>query len=1224
VANDSDVDSSTLSVVSLSAPLHGSAVLNADGTVTYTPDANYFGTDSFTYRTNDGQADSANVATVSISITPVNDAPIAVDDTATTPEDTAVVLNLVANDSDVDSGMLSVVSLSAPLHGSAVLNADGTVSYTPDANYFGPDSFTYRTNDGQADSANVATVSITITTVNDAPIAVDDTATTPEDTLVVLDLLANDSDADSSTLSVVSLSAPLHGSAVLNADGTVSYTPDANYFGTDSFTYRTNDGQADSTNVATVSITITPVNDAPIAVDDTATTPEDTAVVLNLVANDSDIDSSTLSVVSLSAPLHGSTVLNADGTVSYTPDANYFGPDSFTYRSNDGQTDSANVATVSITITTVNDAPIAIDDTATTPEDTAVVLNLVANDSDVDSGMLSVVSLSAPLHGSAVLNADGTVSYTPDANYFGTDSFTYRSNDGQTDSANVATVSITITPVNDRPTIDLITGQTVDEGNLLSFSFSASDIENDSLYYSLDAAPSGATLDASSGRFSWVAVDGPATVPVTVRVTDAHGASDIASFDISVRNVAPTLTITGAADVTRGQPYTLDLSASDPGHDTISGWIINWGDGAIENFAGNPPSVSHTYSSAGSVTLSASAADEDGSYSSNTLGLKVTVPETLRVSQFTPTNTGFQVRFNRAIDPAVLNLYDTERGGLGAADVSLTGSGGLVKGSIVVDADGRGLTFIRSGGVLAPDAYTVRLESGAMALQDTAGSALDGNGDGSVGDAFITSFSTAAMDRTLSLPDFMRGPGQFVDLTAPSQGGYLPLYLSDGAGVTSVEFTLHYDPAQLELRALSAGVQLPASAIIERLPAADGILKVRISSPTALVAGKVHLLNLLAFVPTTAAYGTKQVLDLDEVRVNGLGATDDDALHLVGYLGDSSGNAAYSTLDGQQIQRVLVKLDSGFAAYPNVDPLIVADINGSGTLTSIDASRVLQEVSYLTGASSVDRLEIPAIPAGIGALKFSGPDPRVDIPVDAVADPGELVTVPIRIDTTAGLESVQLRIGYDASRFEVVGVRRGTVSGDFDWFISGQEPGRITVDMSRLDALPEGSGTLLDLDLRIRSDALPGVSPIDLQYASLNDGRLTLNVVPQPGADETDGRITIRGKTVAELAQATAVPASNPAQATLPLFAAGEWSAPALAGSSTPIPPVAPVIDLSASFSLPTAVSEALVADNSRKPWLKDYLGNVGQARKASPNSGLKITTRPAVPAATAVVPRGM
>jgi VCBS repeat-containing protein len=614
-------------------------VLNADGTVSYTPDANYFGTDSFTYRSNDGQTDSANVATVSITITPVNDAPIAVDDTATTPEDTLVVLDLLANDSDADSSTLSVVSLSAPLHGSAVLNADGTVSYTPDANYFGTDSFTYRTNDGQADSANVATVSITITPVNDAPIAVDDTATTPEDTAVVLNLVANDSDVDSSTLSVVSLSAPLHGSAVLNADGTVTYTPDANYFGTDSFTYRTNDGQADSANVATVSITITPVNDAPIAVDDTATTPEDTAVVLNLVANDSDVDSSTLSIVSLSAPLHGSAVLNADGTVTYTPDANYFGTDSFTYRSNDGRRFSQRrdgqhhdhagqrradrgrrhrnhtgrhrgrtepgsqrqrrrqqhavgrlperaaarqrgaerrrhgelhagcellrhrqlhlpqqrrpgrlgqrrdgqhfdhagqrrarrgrrhrdhtgrhrgrtepggqrhrrrqqhaVGRLSERtaarqrgaerrrhrdlhagcellrhrqlylpherrpgrLSQHRDGQLSRSRRSTTrlsPSTTprphrkthAVVLNLLANDTDVDSSTLSVVSLSAPLHGSAVLNADGTVTYTPDANYFGTDSFTYRTNDGQADSANVATVSITITPVNDAP-----------------------------------------------------------------------------------------------------------------------------------------------------------------------------------------------------------------------------------------------------------------------------------------------------------------------------------------------------------------------------------------------------------------------------------------------------------------------------------------------------------------------------------------------------------------------------------------------------------------------------------------------------------------------------------------------------------------------------------------------------------------------------------------------------
>ncbi|MBL8374519.1 MAG: hypothetical protein JNL91_08075, partial [Candidatus Accumulibacter sp.] len=215
----------------------------------------------------------------------------------------------------------------------------------------------------------------------------------------------------------------------------------------------------------------------------------------------------------------------------------------------------------------------------------------------------------------------------------------------------------------------------------------------------------------------------------------------------------------------------------------------------------------------------------------------------------------------------------------------------------------------------------------------------------------------------------------------------------------------------------------------------------------------------------------------------------------------------------------------------------------------------------------------------------------------------------------AGLESVQLRIGYDATRFDLVAVRRGSITGDFGWFITGNEPGRITVDMSRLEALQGGAGTLLDIDLRIRADALPGVTPIDLQYASLNDGRLTLNVLPQVGADASDGRITIAGK-------AAGTPVGAPVAATTPLatpFATGASDAlpqaqpAALEGGWYPVPvpgnttAAAPVIDLAASFSLPPAISEAIVADGKRKPWLKDYLGNVGQASKASPNAGLKV-----------------
>ncbi|MBE2260556.1 MAG: cadherin-like domain-containing protein, partial [Rhodobacteraceae bacterium] len=836
-------------------------------------------------------------------------------------------------------------------------------------------------------------------------------------------------------------------------------------------------------------------------------------------------------------------------------------------------------------------------------------------DTDIDSPTLTAVVVDQPQHGTLTLAPDGGFLYTPDADYFGSDSFTYRANDGQFDS-NLALVTLTIRPVNDAPTLDPIANQTVDEGSRLGFTVSAADVENDALSFSLDSAPAGASIDAASGFFAWTPVDGPASTRIVVRATDTAGAFSTASFDVSILDVAPTLLLSGAASIGLGEPYTLDLSASDPGQDSISNWRINWGDGSIDDITGNPASVTHAYAASGAVSITATATDEDGSYAANTLPVQVTAAEALKVTSLTPTASGFQVRFNHAIDPAALNLYDSEAAQLGAPDLTLFGlASGAVKGSLIVDADGQGLSFLRTGDVLAPDTYTVRLESGTSAFRDLAGGSLDGNGDGLAGDAFESSFIVAASGRTLSLPDFMRGPGQSVDLTAPSQNGLLPLYLSDGAGVTSVEFTLRYDPADLVVQSVSAGADLPGSATIDRLPMPDGVLKVRISSPIALAAGKVQLLRIEAQVPTTAAYGAKDLLDLDDVLIDGQSATGDDALHLVAYLGDTSGDGAYGTLDGQRIQRVLVKLDSGFAAYANVDPLIVADINASGSLTSIDASRVLQEVSYLTGASTADRLEIPPIPNGIGPLGFAGPDPLVDVPIDAVAEAGQLVTVPVRIDAAAGLESVQLRIVYDASRFELVEVRRGSLTGDFGWFVSGQQAGRVTVDMSRLDALPAGSGTLLDIDLRIKADAAPGVSMIDLQYARLNDGRLTLGVAPQAGVDPTDGRITIAGKVPAQPIVAAASDPQPPdrllstqsqwqALSARPAFDGAGQAAAAIDGSA----PWRPVIDLAGSFSLPPGTNDALLADGKSRTWLKDYLGNVGQARRVSPNAGLKVT----------------
>src|SRR5207244_3575371 len=194
-----------------------------------------------TYHTKARPVDT-HTAPSSITITAVNDAPVAVNDAVTTAEDTAVSGNVLANDTDVDAGTTLTASLAAsPAHGTVTLAANGAFTYTPAANYNGTDSFTYKANDGTVDS-NTATVTITVTAVNDAPVAVNDAVTTAEDTPATIAVLANDSDADGDALTVSIGSQPSHGTATVNADQTIAYAPAADYNGSDSFTYAVNDG----------------------------------------------------------------------------------------------------------------------------------------------------------------------------------------------------------------------------------------------------------------------------------------------------------------------------------------------------------------------------------------------------------------------------------------------------------------------------------------------------------------------------------------------------------------------------------------------------------------------------------------------------------------------------------------------------------------------------------------------------------------------------------------------------------------------------------------------------------------------------------------------------------------------------------------------------------------------------------------------------------------------
>ena len=220
-----------------------------------------------------------------MTVTPTNDGPVAVDDAATTAEDTAVIVAVLTNDTrprrrhaDGQRG-----DGAGARHGRRS-TPDGTITYAPAANYHGADSFSYTIGDGNGGTAT-ATVSVTVTPTNDGPVAVDDAATTAEDTAVIVAVLTNDTDLDGDTLTVSAATAPAHGTATVNADGTITYAPAANYHGADSFSYTIGDGNG-GTATATVSVTVTPTNDGPVAVDDAATTAEDTAVSVAVLTND--------------------------------------------------------------------------------------------------------------------------------------------------------------------------------------------------------------------------------------------------------------------------------------------------------------------------------------------------------------------------------------------------------------------------------------------------------------------------------------------------------------------------------------------------------------------------------------------------------------------------------------------------------------------------------------------------------------------------------------------------------------------------------------------------------------------------------------------------------------------------------------------------------------------------------------------------------------------------
>jgi len=444
ITNDSDPEGGVLTISSVTQPDNGTVTFDPDGTVIYTPNPDFVGVDTFTYEVCDieGRCDSATV-TVSVD----DDTPTANNDRSGTEPGQPVNIAVLTNDTDPNGDALTVTTATAPGNGTAFINPNGTITYTPNPGFEGVDSFTYTICDA-LDYCDTATVTVDVNA--DSPQAIADVTSTPSETPVILTLIGNDSDPNGDVLTIASVTQPANGTAVLNPDGTVTYTPNDDFVGQDIFTYTVCDPDG---NCDTATVNVTVENQIPVAENDAATTGESTPVIISVTDNDTDVEG-PLTVTAVTAPTNGTAVVNPDGTISYTPEDGFFGDDSFTYTVCDSNNECVE-AVVNVTVTP--QAPNLTDDVETTEPAVPVIVAVLGNDTDPNGDVLTVTEVTQPTGGTAVINPDGTVTVTPDADFEGDLVMTYTAcdTDGNCETADIVVTVDAVTPdaVDDSATI---------------------------------------------------------------------------------------------------------------------------------------------------------------------------------------------------------------------------------------------------------------------------------------------------------------------------------------------------------------------------------------------------------------------------------------------------------------------------------------------------------------------------------------------------------------------------------------------------------------------------------------------------------------------------------------------------------------------------------------------------------------------------------------------------
>ncbi|WP_268206902.1 tandem-95 repeat protein [Vibrio alginolyticus] len=711
-------DDKVVSLDSNNGPANGTVSVNPDGSVTYTPNDNFHGTDSFTYIVTSGGV--SEFTTVNVDVTPVNDAPVAKDDTAVTDEDTPVTIDVLPNDTDIDGDKLSIQSASVPSEQGTVEIVDGKLVFTPAENFHGDAEITYTITDGAL--TDQATVTVTVNAVNDTPVVESNIAdqTLAEDfTPYTIDLNTAFSDVDNADGELTFSVSGNSNIQVAIVNGIVTFTPTADWNGSEILTFTATDPSGESVS-QTVNFTVAPVADI---VADKATVVEDTATIIKVLDNDTfEGDDKVVSLDTNNGPANGTVSVNPDGSVTYTPNDNYHGTDSFTYIVTSGGVSES--TTVSVDVTPVNDAPVAKDDTAITDEDTPVTIDVLPNDTDIDGEKLSIESASVPKEQGTVEVVDGKLVFTPAENFNGDAEITYIVTDGElTDEAKV---TVTVNPVNDAPTIkvDAVESITEDAVNtdtvVATLTVRDTDTPEDQLTVSLENNSNGYfVLVGDEVKLTQAGVDAVNNdelnlkdLTISASVSDGVNptANDSDSLIVNRVNDAPTVDNVISDQVLSEDfdAYTIDLNEVFKDSDSSLEFSVSGNNNIQISIVNGVATITPTADWNGKETITFTAKDPSGESVSQTVNFTVAPVADIEADSADVVED----------TPTIINVLGNDTFDGDDKVVSLDTNKGPANGTVSVNPDGA-VTYIPDDNYVGKDTFTYVVTSGGVSESTT-------------------------------------------------------------------------------------------------------------------------------------------------------------------------------------------------------------------------------------------------------------------------------------------------------------------------------------------------------------------------------------------------------------------------------------------------------------------------------------------------------------------------